>query len=283
MVVFLFLGGCNSMNFGGGSSQSVPQSIDFREGYGGLVIEALEGLPPKEIYEGSNFKIGLRLKNTGAYDIKRGAIGIVGFDEKYVVLSEWKKELNPIEGESVTNSEGGFYIEEFDGNILKSLDKAKEYSANYFVSASYDYRSEISSEVCINTNLYGDLRLTEESCKPQPSVNLNGQGAPVAITKIEEVIIPEGQGAKIIFKLHVKNKGKGTLGSVVYLDEVKLANRRLSCEQRFLDLKKEGDHVFVCTAYESSSAAYTTPFYAAIYYTYQIKAEKSFKIKTITV
>ncbi len=280
LVLVVFLVGCGLMQ---GGDVRTPTAVDFRKGYGGLEIESLEGLPPKEMYEGGNFKIGIRLKNTGAYDIKRGELEIAGFDESYVILSQKRKNLEPILGKSITNPEGGFYIEEFDGQVLRSLGGAKEYPATYFIISRYDYRSEAQTDVCINTNLYSDLKLSEDSCKPEVSISFSGQGAPVAITKIEEFTVPEGAGAKMVFKLHIENKGKGILTSPVYLEEVQLGNRRLVCEPRFLEWSKEGEKVFVCTAYEAGAANYKTPFYAAIYYTYQIKEKKTLKIKSLQV
>ena len=281
LVLVVFLVGCGLM--GGMDTGRSPTAVDFRKGYSGLEIESLDGLPPKEMYEGGSFKIGLRMKNNGAYDIKRGELEIAGFDESYVVLSQKRKVLEPILGKSITNPDGGFYIEEFDGQVLRSLGGAKEYPATYFVIGKYDYRAEAQTDVCVNTNLYSDLKLSEDSCKPEQSISLSGQGAPVAITKIDEITVPESAGAKIVFKLYIENKGKGTLTSPLYLEEAKLGNRRLTCEPRFLELREPGEKVFVCTAYEAGAANYKTPFYAAIYYTYQIKEKKSFKIKSLQV
>lgn len=277
--LLVLLVGCNIQDGG-----RVPTAVDFRKGYGGLEIESLEGLPPDEMYEGSSFKIGLRLENTGAYDIDRGTIEIAGMDERFVTLGIKKTELEPVPGKSVTNPDGGFYIEEFSGQILRGLGQIKEQKINYYLVGTYDYRSEAQTDVCVNTNLYSDLALTEEGCKPVQNKKLGGQGAPVAISSVEEIIIPEGSGAKIVFKLKVENKAKGKVVGPVYMEEVKMGNIRLTCEQRLLDLNDEDkEDYFVCNAYESQAAAYTTPLYAAIYYTYQTKVKKDFEIKSLQV
>ena len=136
LVVAIFLVGSGLI--GGMDTGRSPTAVDFRKGYGGWEIESLDGLPPSDMYEGGSFKIGLRLKNTGAYDIKRGELEIAGFDESYVILSQKRKVLEPILGQRVTNTEVGFYIEEFEGNVLRSLVGAKEYPATYFVIGKYD-------------------------------------------------------------------------------------------------------------------------------------------------
>ncbi len=56
--ILVLLVGCDLI-VGGGDGRT-PTAVDFRKGYGGLKIEVLEGLPPKEVYEGSNFKIAVR-------------------------------------------------------------------------------------------------------------------------------------------------------------------------------------------------------------------------------
>ncbi len=281
VLILVLLVGCDML--GGEGSGDRITAVDYRTGISGLEIEILEGLPPKEIYEGSNFKIGLRLRNKGAYNINRGELSIAGFDQKYVIVSERKVGLEPIEGKSRTNSEGDFYIKEFDGQTLESLEGAKEYAANYYVVAEYDYRSEMQTEVCVNTNLYSDLKLSEESCKPEQTQSFSGQGAPIVISKLEEIIMPEGTGAKVLFKLKIENKGGGELKGPVYMEEVKLGNSRLICEPRFFEVKRDRENVFVCTHHESSSASYVTPFYAAIHYSYETREKTGFKIKTILV
>lgn len=280
-AVLLLLVGCGLLGGGGGPGKIVL--ADFKKGINGLQINKIEGLPGNEFFEGSNFKIGLNLKNTGGYDIYGGEIEIAGFDERYVSIREKKKTLQPIIGKNVGNIEGGFYIEEFQGQALKSLEKAKEYKATYYAIATYDYRSEAQVDVCVNTNLYSDLKLAE-SCKPQSSISLSGQGAPVAITKVEEIIIPEDLGARVVFKIYVENKGGGYLTSPVYLEEVKLGVLGLTCEQNFLDLEDSNkDDFFICTGYEYEPASYTSTLYAGLTYTYKKIEKNSFTIKSIQV
>jgi len=258
-----------------------PINIDYRQGTQGLEVGFIDGLPPREVYQGNNFKIGLRLQNKGAYRISRGTIEVTGLDKRYVFLPEKKKSLQPVEGKSMTSPGGGFYIEEFSGEILKGLEKAKEYEANYYAVANYDYRTELQTEVCINTNLYSDLKLSKDSCKPEESQRFSGQGAPVAITKLEEVTIPEDDGARIVFKLYLENKGNGHLTSPIYMETARLSNQRLVCQPEFVEFDRENENVFVCNAMEDESASYTAPFYAAVYYSYQVIEEDSFTIRNI--
>ena len=280
-VFLVFLVGCGLLD--GGESSGKIVLADFKKGISGLEIKMLEGLPAKEFFEGSNFKIGLDLRNRGGYDIYGGEIEIAGFDERYVLIKEKKKNLQPIAGKNVGSIDGGFYVEEFQGQALKSLEKAKEYKANYYAIATYDYRSEAQVDVCINTNLYSDLKLAE-SCKPQSSISLSGQGAPVAVTKVEEIIIPEDFGAKVVFKIYVENKGRGYLTSPVYLEEVKLGVTRLTCEQNFLDLEDDNNNdFFICTGYEYEPASYASTLYAGLTYTYKTIQKNSFTIKSIQV
>ncbi|MCK4589255.1 MAG: hypothetical protein KAT77_02345 [Nanoarchaeota archaeon] len=282
LIGMIFLVGCDTLGSFFGETERA-KFVDYKKGISGLEIGSVEGLPPSELYEGGNFKIAAKLQNKGGYDLQRGTIEIAGFDRRYIVLNqEPKRDLPPIAGKSITGTEGGFYIEEFDGQVLRRLDKAREYEANYYLVATYDYRSEAKTDVCINTNLYSDLRLSEDSCKPEESISLGGQGAPISITKVEEVIVPEGDRTRIVFRLYLKNKGDGVLTSPITIEEVKLSNQRLSCEQSFLELEEE-DNVVVCVAYENQPANYITPFYAAISYTYQIVEQNSFTIKGIKV
>ena len=62
--------------------------------------------------------------------------------------------------------------------------------------------NELSQTVCINSNLYG---VTDAGCKVDFKKSLSGQGSPVAVTHMEEVIHP-GTIPQVEFRFKIENR-----------------------------------------------------------------------------
>lgn len=254
---------------------------DFKTGTDGLVLELVEGLPPDEVYEANSFRIGLKIQNRGAYDISRGEIKIAGFNEEFTNLERWQSTMKSLQGRSVTAPEGDFYIEEFQGMNEGIPEGASEFIEKFYVYSEYDYETVANRDICINPNFY-DVKSSLDSCEPTDSISLSGQGAPVAVSRIEQVISPESENrVKLQFKLTIENKGDGEVVSPVRIEEVKIGNRRLQCEPRTLDLEKS--KTVICTGTEFVRGAYTTPFSAQLSYRYQTKLTGKLTIKSLKV
>ncbi|MFC1801682.1 lipoprotein [Nanoarchaeota archaeon] len=277
-LLVLFLTSCNII---GGKKDNGLIATNFKTGTDGLEVEIVEGVPPDEIYEGNSFGIGLKIHNKGAYDVNNGQIRIAGFNEEYTTLDRWQSELGLLEGKSITAPDGDYYIEEFQGDNKNIPEGASEYIEKFFIYVDYDYETEANTDICINPNFY-DIKSSLESCEPTKTVSFSGQGAPVAITKVEQVVSPEsGNQVKLQFKLTIKNKGSGKVLGPIIVDEVKIANRRLQCSPREIDLEK--DDTVVCSGTQSLQGAYITPFSAKLYYTYQTKTSNKLTIKSLKV
>ena len=256
--------------------------VDYKTGTKGIKIEEVNNLPPKEIYEKDNFIIGVKVQNEGAYDITKGEIFIAGLDEQYNKLERKSVVLRPLKGRSLVYPEGESYIEEFKGGNVMLPPDSVEYRSKYIIYVNYDYETVLDLDVCINPNLH-DLKLSKDACKVDDSVSLSGQGAPVAITKVDEIISPEGDMTKVQFRLSVANKGGGKLTAPVRVVEVKLANRRLTCTPRIIDLRDadKKEKIIVCEGLEPLQAPYITKLSAHLKYNYETEEIKDFTIKKL--
>ena len=58
LIVLLFVAGCQGGFFRGGT-EPIP-TYDFRKGTDGIAMAFLEGLPPQQMYVGTQFSTGLR-------------------------------------------------------------------------------------------------------------------------------------------------------------------------------------------------------------------------------
>lgn len=212
------------------------KDVDIHTGYQGIVINFLQDAPPLKMYEDTNFKIALELRNKGTCDVGpsskddcRGYVQIEGFDPSvfngfggmgsFFVSPRtgiFAQEIPDIPGKSVYNAEGGYDIISFpspDSSAYAILpEEVDSYKPTILATACYRYVTEATPIVCVDPDPYG-IQIEDKVCTLRDVVLTGGQGAPVAVTKVEEsVITTRGGGPQYIqFKIFVENKGN-TLG-----------------------------------------------------------------------
>ncbi len=99
----------------------------------------------------------------------------------------------------------------FDGHLVgwsKGDDKA---TARFLVTNCYAYATYANPEVCIDPDPYSTNR---KVCHPQKITFNGGNGAPVAVTSVEQENTKRG----IYFTINFENVGKGNIFDVGYLE-----------------------------------------------------------------
>ncbi len=213
-----------------------PEAVDYHKGTDGLVLELREGRPPEKIWPESEFIIEVILRNRGAYDTRNGIVKLHGFNPRYVVPSESEDRIDTVHGRSPGYPEGDLSIIQFDEtNILAPSGNA---ALSFTVSAEYDYATELGEEVCVSPELNPIVKTKETICEVK-EISLSGQGAPVVITKINE--LPSFKSGKLNLKFifDIENKGKGEVLGDITLNMVSLGGRPLSCDQDTFKLNED--------------------------------------------
>lgn len=261
---------------------------DFKKGYGGPVISTLDNSPPNTIYPDSNFKIAVKIENQGAYEISNGKIKVMGFDEKYIELEEKEKNIvslsgeNTIKGKSYLYPEGETTYIEFDA-LAKGLFPGEQTHLNsYYIKAEYDYKTELSQTVCVNPRLYD---VYDSGCKVTPSISSSGQGSPLAISAIEEIVHP-GAIPIIEFRFNLRNVGRGEIKRAV-LNQAKLADKSLDCDfknnpnenKKVFEFKKGQEATLICKKLLEDQKSYETVLFVDISFTYAAKENKMITLK----
>ena len=258
-----------------------PEVIEYHKGTQGLEMSLIKNLPPGEIIEGGEFVIGLELRNKGAYDIKDGRISIYGFEDGYVAIFQPDMYFN-IEGKKPGFPEGGYEILNFEAKNIAIPEIAEKYSAPFTISAYYNYQTEAGIEVCINPNLYSYIRTKETVCEPETITTSGGQGAPVAVTKVEEQFSPLGGSIKVNFVIHFADKGDGKVVGGVRINEVRLSNVPISCETDYIELKGKEEKYILCTTETLPSAgSYIAPLSIKLSYDYTSKIDKTLNVRAL--
>lgn len=284
-----------------------PTEAEIHKGFQGLTMEFLKGQPGDSMWEKTEFPITVKVNNGGAHDIQRGILTVVG---NLYFSTDPDLQFN-LEGKSKFNPEGGFSFEKFTARTVE-VDEDK--TDTFFVLACYSYKTYASSTICINPRVM-EIDTTEEGECKVGSISLpGGQGGPLAVTQVDEFIVPVGEGVlRLNLKIHVSDKGGGRIVAVnsymkgcggqiltpkevgeVKVESIQFSNYRLGIEQEHaiicpnlednkFRLNPEGQFIIECWADLDSeaigTAAYTTPLVTELSYGYTQLSEP----KTITI
>ncbi len=207
MVVFLLaLVGCNQ----GSSKQKVEE--DYHTGTQGIQINFINNAPPIKVYEGDSLDISIEVENKGAYPegkSLRGKLELSGFDPSSIKGSWDGGNTIPtdLEGKSQYNPEGGYAVMTYkDRDGVHVPFDADYYEPNILVHTCYKYKTIADPIICIDPEPY-EIVEERKVCNIQDISLSGGQGAPIAVTKIEEEVGSD----QIYFRIHIANVGGGSV------------------------------------------------------------------------
>ena len=257
------------------------KDIDVHIGLNGLMMEFLKNTPPQKVFEGDNFPVMIKVKNNGAYNIKDNpAVLSLGFERDYtksaaLLQGGRVKQVEGISGNAVEftlqgrskiNPNGEEEVISYNLKAGKIDPQSEVHQSTIIATLCYPYETELSSTVCVDTDI-NNLRPGKKVCNMQDLVFNNGQGAPIAVTKIETNMMPlqlseqssASEKIKPQFLIYVENRGQGTAIkneavkdfctksdashenlNIVYL-EAFLSGKRLNCQIDQFD-KKQADN-----------------------------------------
>ncbi|HIH10935.1 TPA: hypothetical protein HA241_01995 [Candidatus Woesearchaeota archaeon] len=217
LILLVIITGCSS---GDGKSTT----YNFKQGIAEPTVEFVRNAPPDKIYPLSNFKIIAQVHNQAAYDVQDVTLQLVGLVASYFDVVPTVQSVNPLLGRSAMSPDGDSAYVEFDGRSGQLFQNAEYYTGNFATELSYRSGMEFADTICINPSLY---EVYDSGCTVQPKKSYSGQGAPLAVTAMEEVVYP-GTGAEIEFRFTMQNRGQGTVGTVM-LKSATLGGEALDC------------------------------------------------------
>ncbi|MBI2651243.1 hypothetical protein HYX01_02135 [Candidatus Woesearchaeota archaeon] len=178
------------------------------KGTEGITIDFIKDYPQEKytIEKDVPVDIILEIRNKGAYPETEeqkidGKVYISGFD-KSIIDIEKEKDLADVLLPSafVAYPEGSLDNIQFDGKILSEKLRAEKYEANIMATLCYSYATKAAASVCVDT-----APLEKNKVCSAESKTLTSQGAPVAVTRIDEEVSSD----KIHFKISISNAGNG--------------------------------------------------------------------------
>ncbi|HEY9705243.1 MAG TPA: hypothetical protein V6C58_22585, partial [Allocoleopsis sp.] len=112
----------------------------------------------------------------------------------------WLKRFQ-LEGRNPNNPTGGMDVIEFPATILTLPPSLEQFNQRIMVTSCFDYATHASTMVCIDPEPFSNVR---KACRPQTVSLGGGQGAPVAITSVEQ---RAGRG-RTTFVINVRHNKK---------------------------------------------------------------------------
>jgi len=304
---------------------------DIRTGTQGIVMSFLPNAPPDKVHieEGADntFDVVLEIRNKGAYPQPNegtapdGFVALSGYDPNIVKVGIQNAEDNQpwqylrgkaLEGKSTINPNGGLDLLTFKVKIDGKALKVEKYEPTFLATACYPYKTVAGPPVCIDPNPYTTVNL-KKVCQVQ-SVSLSNQGAPIAVTRIDE----EALAGRTQFKITIKNVGGGDViksldkcatSKITREDIDKLSVYWVSISDKALECGPyaegpygeslvggrttstsggvvrliSGEGFIICNFqkenYKESITAFTTPIFIKLGYGYRTSIEKKIQIK----
>lgn len=220
------------------TSGTKTKDIDVRVGLKGLTMEFLKNTPPQMVFEESTFPTIIKVKNEGAYsldenDEQNNAVFSLGVESDYTKNVELLaggrvKKIEEVgapnlaqfslEGKSNINPKGGEEVISYNIQAGKLDPQSEAHASTMIATLCYPYETILSANVCVDSDIANVLP-GKKVCKVQDLTFSNGQGAPVAVTKVEVLMIPTQSSQentatgniKPQFVLLIENKGSGTV------------------------------------------------------------------------
>jgi len=188
----------------------------------------------------------------------------------------------------------------FDGNIVNWPPGLDQTYQTFMITNCFLYATYAAPVVCIDPAPFSQDR---KVCYPKPYTGTRGQGAPVAVTYIEQENTPR----QAVFTIHIKNVGGGQVYdpgrlemcspyfpgrvtnddlNIVYIGDIRVSGdlQRLDCTPNdYVRLNPQtGEGIVTCSyniPFSGLRSAYQTPLVIELWYGYSRTMQKRVLIK----
>jgi hypothetical protein len=285
LFAMLLLFGVFGCDGGGGTT------ADYFVGTEGISIKIPESQKITQVLEDSNLYSTLQVENKGTFDLNsydenRYGFLTINYDNYYLsaitevavpvknyggfmmvdVPSNQKVQAYPEPSQYYPSGDKQAYEFNFKVNKLTGQRESPETSIIY--TLCYPYLTTFSKEICIDADPFS-LDERKKVCKSSDLSYSGGQGAPLAITRIEPIMSKSGTTIRPTFRIYVRNQAEGSVlnyvsgtkekihelckaANIDHLDwnkvhvNAELSGKALECTPELIYLKRDEDSYTVC-------------------------------------
>jgi hypothetical protein len=300
IILTLLLAGCsNAGGFFKGSSQPM-ETFKFRTGTDGLDMKFADGMPPAKVYIGTEFTIGIKVKNAGAYSIKdRANMRMTMPDPSVYMFKQGNDMPFTLDGKSLYVKDGAedlvtFPVKAmcFQGYSGTRGSIVTNYTSKLKAIACYYYETTANADLCIDTRKFTRPESEKASCQMKDISLSGGQGGPVGVQGVALTIIPQSAESMLIqlgitikklkgseYSIFHPEAGCGLAGQNNITVEVELGGERMECKPSTVQLKESGVSTICTKKINPKLGAYTSPLSVNMKYYVQQSVIKDINIE----
>jgi len=169
----------------------------------GVRISFLDLQPRSELRVGETFDIGLELENTADCNVQGQVCVRDLFASSISGVRDQCKEFDLRKKDITTDSKKFYFTDNVYDTNLGNL------RSTIIADASYSCHIELNPQLCVKSSIDD-----ESLCKNRETLSQNTLGlktAPVTITQIEKLLIPQSNSIKMEITLHLRKMANGNL------------------------------------------------------------------------
>jgi len=169
----------------------------------GVRISFLDLQPRSELRVGETFDIGLELENTADCNVQGQVCVRDLFASSISGVQDQCQEFDLRKKDITTDSKKFYFTDNVYDTNLGNL------RSTIIADASYSCHIELNPQLCVKSSIDD-----ESLCKNRETLSQNTLGlktAPVTITQIEKLLIPQSNSIKMEITLHLRKMANGNL------------------------------------------------------------------------
>ncbi len=199
--VLLFLASCQLV-------QVAPQQPRLPVIYTGTSALELSFAPTstRNIFMCQQADLFVNFRNTGAFEIRNGVYSFILEDQVLRPVGEKQRKFS-LEGKSEFNPPGGFDQIGFKVQSVGLPEQLEVYSSPVLLQACYAYKTFASLPVCVDPDVQNIN--PRKACRAEVATTAGGQGAPVAVARVEPLMVPAGDQVRPVFVVYLQHVGSG--------------------------------------------------------------------------
>jgi hypothetical protein len=206
-----------------------------------------------------------------------------------------------LEGDTPLSPGGGIEVYDFPALVYNLPPSLDQFQQPIMITACFDYVTHSTAMICIDPKPRSN---TKKACIAQTVSMGSGQGAPVAITRVEQ----QASSSKTVFTIYIHHNRQNSLDdlydytswykcnpesqevvkptdkNVVYIGYIALSGNPLTCTPNYkIRLDNSGNGQIACTATfpPNAESAYEAPLEVELWYSYSKNIYKEITIKRI--